>query len=207
MMSRLATQLSCKKAHFCDRHHRASAMAGLASYLSIEPHMRSFDGFPTLPNSAPLARGLFFAARPPASRELFPPSEPRRLGEQARDRDHHSRDPYGQTRKQQKIAQERRHIAPPLYLPCACPSCHSKDLAFVRCPTHGPSQIVSRLPQDLAAYCVVAFASSIVRHAMARARPHAHSLVMNVAPFAIYLVVLGLLLATMLVALTVWLVG
>ena len=38
---------------------------------------------------------------------------------------------------------------------------------------------------------------------MPRARPHAHSLVMNVAPFAIYLVVLGLLLATMLVALTV----
>jgi hypothetical protein len=30
---------------------------------------------------------------------------------------------------------------------------------------------------------------------------------MNVAPFAIYLVVLGLLLATMLVALTLWLVG
>jgi hypothetical protein len=30
---------------------------------------------------------------------------------------------------------------------------------------------------------------------------------MNVAPFAIYLVVLGLVLATMLVALTVWLVG
>src|SRR5262249_47962582 len=117
MMSRLATQLSCKKAHFCDRHHRASAMAGLASYLSIEPHMRSFDGFPTLPNSAPLARGLFFAARPPASRELFPPSEPRRLAEQARNRDHHSRDPYGQTRKQQKIAQERRHIAPPLRPP------------------------------------------------------------------------------------------
>src|SRR5262245_25042008 len=38
-------------------------------------------------------------------------------------------------------------------------------------------------------------------------RGHAHSLVMTVAPFAIYLVVLGLLLATMLVALTVWLVG
>src|SRR5262249_44990313 len=44
----------------------------------------------------------------------FPPSEPRQLAEQARNRDHDSRDPYNQTRKQQKIAQERRHIAPPL---------------------------------------------------------------------------------------------
>ena len=47
---------------------------------------------------------------------VVPPSEPR-LAEQARNRDHHSRDPYGQTRKQQKIAQERRHIAPPLRPP------------------------------------------------------------------------------------------
>src|SRR5215510_14818892 len=30
-----------------------------------------------------------------------------------------------------------------LYLPCACPSCHSKGLAFVRCPTHEISRIVS----------------------------------------------------------------
>jgi hypothetical protein len=31
------------KAHFCDRHHIASAMAELVSYLSIIPHMRWFD--------------------------------------------------------------------------------------------------------------------------------------------------------------------
>jgi hypothetical protein len=30
---------------------------------------------------------------------------------------------------------------------------------------------------------------------------------MNIAPFAVYLVVLGLLLATMLAALTLWLLG
>ena len=80
---------------------------------------------------------------------LFPPSEPRQLAEQTRNRDHDSSDPCGQTRKQQEIAQERRHIAPPLYLPCACPSWHSKGLAFVRCPTHETSRIVSRLPQDV----------------------------------------------------------
>src|SRR5262245_18191487 len=45
---------------------------------------------------------------------LFPPSEPRQSAEQARNRDHDSRDPYSQTRKQQEIAQERSHIAPPL---------------------------------------------------------------------------------------------
>jgi len=45
---------------------------------------------------------------------LFPPSEPRQLAEQTRNRDHDSSDPCGQTRKQQEIAQERRHIAPPL---------------------------------------------------------------------------------------------
>jgi hypothetical protein len=32
-----------QKAHFCDRHHIASAMAELMFYLSIIPHMRSFD--------------------------------------------------------------------------------------------------------------------------------------------------------------------
>jgi hypothetical protein len=36
------TQLRAK-AHFCDRHHIASAMAELAFCLSIIPHMRSFD--------------------------------------------------------------------------------------------------------------------------------------------------------------------
>ena len=65
-----------------------------------------------------------------ASLPIFPPSEPRRLAEHVVNRDHHSNDPYGQDRKQQNIAQERRHIAPPLYLPCACPSCHSKVLAW-----------------------------------------------------------------------------
>jgi len=39
-------------------------MAELVSYLSIEPHMRSFGGFPTLPDSAPLTRGLFLSVTP-----------------------------------------------------------------------------------------------------------------------------------------------
>src|SRR5262249_47168131 len=60
----------------------------------------------------------------------FPPSEPRRSAEYVVNRDYDSNDPYGQDRKQQNIAQERRHIAPPLYLPCACPSCHSKVLVW-----------------------------------------------------------------------------
>jgi len=33
-------------------------MAELVSYLSIEPHMRTFDGFPPK-HSAPLTRGFF----------------------------------------------------------------------------------------------------------------------------------------------------
>ena|SRR5215469_13462883 len=119
-------------------------MAKLSSSLSIEPHMRTFDVF-TAKYSAPFTRG-FFCRSTSCARELFASSEPRQsVDEQARNRDHHSRD----DRKQQKITQERRHIAPPLYLPCACPSCHSKGLAFVRCPTHETSRIVSRLPQDL----------------------------------------------------------
>jgi len=123
-------------------------MAKLSSSLSIEPHMRTFDVF-TAKYSAPFTRG-FFCRSTSCARELFASSEPRQsVDEQARNRDHHSRDPCGQDRKQQKITQERRHIAPPLYLPCACPSCHSKGLAFVRCPTHETSRIVSRLPQDL----------------------------------------------------------
>jgi hypothetical protein len=47
------------KAHFCDRHHIASAMAELVSYLSIIPHVRSFDVPPKL---SPAQRGAFFCA-------------------------------------------------------------------------------------------------------------------------------------------------
>ena len=65
MMSRLATQLSCKKAHFCDRHHIASAMAELASYLWIVPYMRSFYVPPKY--SAPLTRGFFRRSSAPAA--------------------------------------------------------------------------------------------------------------------------------------------
>src|SRR6516162_10447044 len=61
-----------KKRILCDRHHTASAMAELVCYLSIVPHMRSFDVPPK--HSAPLTRGLFCAAlrrerkkAPPAS--------------------------------------------------------------------------------------------------------------------------------------------
>src|SRR5262249_58479433 len=46
-----------KKRILCDRHHTASAMAELASYLSIVPYMRSFDVPPK--HSAPLTRGPF----------------------------------------------------------------------------------------------------------------------------------------------------
>src|SRR5262249_41467817 len=60
-----------QKAHSCDRHHIASAMAELASYLSIVPHMWSFDVPPK--HSAPLTRGLFCAAQPPALRERKKP--------------------------------------------------------------------------------------------------------------------------------------
>src|SRR6516162_10304035 len=45
----------------CDRHHTASAMAELASYLSIVPHIRSFDVPPK--HSVPLTRGLFCKPR------------------------------------------------------------------------------------------------------------------------------------------------
>jgi hypothetical protein len=50
------TQL-LQKAHSCDRHHIASAMAELVSCLSIIPHMRSFDVPPKL---SPAHAGLFF---------------------------------------------------------------------------------------------------------------------------------------------------
>src|SRR5260370_26894505 len=53
------TQLRAK-AHFCDRHHIASAMAELMFCLSIIPHVRSFDVPPKL---SPAHAGLFFAAR------------------------------------------------------------------------------------------------------------------------------------------------
>ena len=55
----LANARRCRptqKAHFCDRHHIASAMAELASCLSIIPHMRSFDVPPKL---SPAHAGLF----------------------------------------------------------------------------------------------------------------------------------------------------
>src|SRR5258708_4410202 len=51
------TQLRAK-AHFCDRHHIASAMAELMFCLSIIPHVRSFDVPPKL---SPAHAGLFFA--------------------------------------------------------------------------------------------------------------------------------------------------
>src|SRR5262249_45370494 len=51
---------------------------------------------------------------------LSPPSQPRQSAEQARNRDHHSSDPCGQDRKQQKGAQAKNHtraslsfLAPP----------------------------------------------------------------------------------------------
>src|SRR5215813_1112608 len=55
----------------CLRHHIARAMAELASYLSIVPHMWSFDVPPK--HSAPLTRGLFCAAQLPALRERKKP--------------------------------------------------------------------------------------------------------------------------------------
>jgi hypothetical protein len=51
---------SGSKAHSCDRHHIASAMAELVCCLSIIPHMRSFDVPPKL---SPAHAGLFCAAR------------------------------------------------------------------------------------------------------------------------------------------------
>jgi len=53
-----------------------------------------------------------------ATRRTLTPRADNQLAEQARNRDHDSSDPCGQTKKQQDIAQEHRHIAPPLYLPC-----------------------------------------------------------------------------------------
>ena len=41
------------KAHFCDRHHIASAMAELVFCSSIIPHMRSFDVPPKLEPAVP----------------------------------------------------------------------------------------------------------------------------------------------------------
>src|SRR5262249_22454872 len=49
------------------------------------------------------------------SRKL-PPRADSPLAEQARNRDHDSSDPSSQAKKQQKIAQKHRHIAPPLCL-------------------------------------------------------------------------------------------
>jgi hypothetical protein len=51
------TQL-LQKAHSCDRHHIASAMAELIFCMSIIPHVRSFDVPPKL---SPAQRGAFFA--------------------------------------------------------------------------------------------------------------------------------------------------
>src|SRR5262245_35251913 len=57
-----------------------------------------------------------FCARS-ATRRKLPRRADRQLDEQACNRDHDSSDPCGQTKKQQKITQEHRHIAPPLYPP------------------------------------------------------------------------------------------
>ena len=68
------------KCTFCDRHHIASAMAELSSYLWIVPHTRSFYVPPKY--SAPLTRGLFLRPRLPASRERKSPTRmaPRCIG-------------------------------------------------------------------------------------------------------------------------------
>ena len=72
--------------------------------------------------TTPLRKGLTteagFCARYATRRKLTPRAD-NQLAEQARNPDHDSSDPCGQTKKQQKIAQEHRHIVPPLYLPCA----------------------------------------------------------------------------------------
>jgi hypothetical protein len=66
-LSRLATQLSLQKAHSCDLHHIASAMAELASYLSIRT---AYAVVRRSSETLSLAHaGLF------SSRELFSPSE------------------------------------------------------------------------------------------------------------------------------------
>src|SRR5215475_5770321 len=60
------------KAHFCDRHHIASATAELASHLSIVPHMR-FSRSTFLRNTQPRSRGAFFAPSPETARPMFRP--------------------------------------------------------------------------------------------------------------------------------------
>ena len=96
----------------------------------------------------PLRKGLTteagFCARY-ATRRKLPRRADRQLDEQACNRDHDSSDPCGQTKKQQKIAQEHRHIAPPLYLPCGWAILTLQALAFVRSPTQEPSRIISCL--------------------------------------------------------------
>ena len=62
---RLAQLSSLQKRILCDRRHIADAVAELLSHLSIVPHMRSSDVPPKY--SAPLTRGIFFAARLPVS--------------------------------------------------------------------------------------------------------------------------------------------
>jgi hypothetical protein len=61
----------CKKRILCDRHHIASAMAELVSYLSIVPHMRSSDVPPK--HSSPPNAGHFFRRSTPASRAAAEP--------------------------------------------------------------------------------------------------------------------------------------
>src|SRR5262245_33490555 len=51
----------------------------------------------------------------------------------ARNRDHHSSDPCGQDRKQQKVSQSMGIPMPPPF------TWHSRVWAFVRSPTHEPS--------------------------------------------------------------------
>src|SRR5262249_53961816 len=59
--------------------------------------------------------GSVLGTRQAASSKL-PPRADSPLAEQARNRDHDSSDPSSQAKKQQKIAQKHRHIAPPLCL-------------------------------------------------------------------------------------------
>ena len=55
-----------------------------------------------------------------SSLPTFPPSEPRQSAdEQARNRNHHSSDEYGQARKKQKVTREKTHtVASPLTSLC-----------------------------------------------------------------------------------------
>src|SRR5215813_10066863 len=61
---------SLQKAHSCDRHHIANPMAELVSYLSDRTAYAGFDVPPTQPR---LTRGIFSAARLPASRTAAEP--------------------------------------------------------------------------------------------------------------------------------------